>query len=122
MCFGFVGKTFNLPSSAPRWMKHKQSVNRNFIRKALPQFRKKQQFLAMHGQGMLAEQENIYVDTTNASRNFSSSGKNYQQNQLRESPYSKNPRLSVSRKEVRVALGEARRNGNLMLGKSVNKR
>lgn len=137
MCFGFVGKTFNLPSSAPAWMRHKQKMNKNFHKKVLPKFRQRQSFLAQHGQGMLIEQEGIEVEreNTNNNSNFRNSlarknnSNNYlgrddswdnNQRQLTSqrggsstSLYSnKNPSLSINQREVRAALSEARRSRN----------
>lgn len=151
MCFGFVGKTFNLPSTAPKWMKHKSNMNKIFRSKTMPRFRQKQAFLTQNGGGMLKNIEGIEVDTSKSSFSGgrahnrasqqigSNDHRNYSQNYLDDdgsqnnnrqlrggsSRYGDaNPQLSINRKDVRVALSQARRsnNGNLMLGKSVNKR
>ena len=138
MCYGFVGKTFNLNPNAAgtKMLRRKMNDNKSFNRKSLPEFRNRQLQLAMEGRGMYSKFE-IDVDvkkTMQASRGGPSFDNNrrghyYNNGNLLSSSGGSgskrqqlNPQLSVNRPEVRKALTEARRTLALSEGKSNRKR
>lgn len=128
MTFGFVGKTFNLPSTAPKWMRQKRMLNKQFNRFSLPNFQQRQIEKALEGRGMYVT-EGIQVEK---SRPTSSVGRN--SGNLMTATIgrkAKNPALSVNKPEVRAALahahkqrsfGQGRMLGSGAMGKSLNKK
>ena len=133
MCYGFVGKTFNLRPGVKGTgiLKHKRHENKQFNRQALPQFRQRQLELGLEGRGQFARngleidvKKTLRASTNSGRRSLSpsSSNGNLLMSAKNNSRRTLNPQLTMNRPEVRQALSEARRTLRLSEGKGTRKR